>query len=76
MVLGGAITQVGDCLVHPMRQTIRERTLWGSIGQCRIVATRLSAQAIAIGAGTLVLQTALQNPSMFPTPHSEKAVGG
>ena len=67
VVLGGALTSVGECLLHPLRQTVRERTLWGSIGQCNIVTTSLDSQAIAVGAATLVLEAALRTPNIFPT---------
>lgn len=73
VVVGGAITKVGDPLLHPLRQTVRERTLWGSIGDCRIVTSALNEQAIAVGAATLVLERALEQPSMFNAVHEAAA---
>ncbi len=69
VVVGGAITKVGDPLLHPLRQTVRERTLWGSIGDCQIVTSTLNEQAIAVGAATLILEKALEHPSMFRAVH-------
>jgi predicted NBD/HSP70 family sugar kinase len=75
VVLGGALTKVGDCLLHPLRQTVRERTLWGSIGQCRVVTSSLTSQAIAVGAATLVLEAALRDPRIFPISEAARISG-
>ena len=75
VVLGGAVTAVGECLFHPLRQTVRDRTLWGAIKECEIVRTKLSENAIAVGASTLVLRAVLGDPAQFLTRHVP-AIGG
>ena len=75
VVVGGAVTVVGECLFHPLRQTVRDRTLWGAIKECQIVRTTLSDEAIAVGAATLVLRAVLGEPGQFFT-QSRRAMEG
>ncbi len=70
VVLGGEITAVGDLLLDRLRDTVRERTLSLSVNETRLVTSNLGEQAIAVGAATLVLQAALRDRALFPTPLS------
>jgi predicted NBD/HSP70 family sugar kinase len=66
VVLGGEITSVGDLLLDPLRASIRARALSTSVAETQIVASRLGARAIAVGAATMVLDAALADRSLFP----------
>ena len=68
VVFGGEITAVGDLLLDRLRDTVRERTLSPSVNETRLVTSNLGEQAIAVGAATLVLQAALRDRALFPTP--------
>jgi glucokinase-like ROK family protein len=66
VVLGGEITSVGDLLLDPVRASIRARALSTSVAETRIVSSRLGERSIAVGAATMVLQTALADRTVFP----------
>jgi predicted NBD/HSP70 family sugar kinase len=66
VVLGGEITAVGDLLLDPLRATVRSRALSTSVAETRIVSSRLGERSIAVGAATLVLQSALADRTLFP----------
>ncbi|MDB4969350.1 MAG: transcriptional regulator, family [Myxococcales bacterium] len=68
VVLGGEITAVGDLLLDRLRETVRARALSTSVTETRLVTSNLGEQAIAVGAATLVLQAALHDRALFPTP--------
>jgi predicted NBD/HSP70 family sugar kinase len=68
VVLGGEITAVGDLLLDRLRETVRARALSTLVGETRLVTSNLGEQAIAVGAATLVLQAALRDRALFPTP--------
>ena len=73
VVLGGALSRAGDMLLHPLRQAIRERTLWASIAGSKLVVSDLGERAIAVGAATSVLQAALDDHDLFPPLRADKA---
>jgi predicted NBD/HSP70 family sugar kinase len=66
VVLGGEITGVGDLLLDPLRASIKARALSTSMAETRIVSSRLGERSIAVGAATLVLESALADRSLFP----------
>ncbi|MFT7583506.1 MAG: glucokinase-like ROK family protein [Myxococcota bacterium] len=66
VVVGGSLTLAGDLVMEPLRETVRRRTLWLSLDEARIVSSELGEREVAIGAATLVLQNALDAPSLFP----------
>ncbi|MEO1269273.1 MAG: ROK family transcriptional regulator [Myxococcota bacterium] len=66
IVLGGALASLDDLLLHPIRQAIRDRTLWATIAQSRLVTSSIGKRAIAVGAATRVLEAALDNHQLFP----------
>jgi predicted NBD/HSP70 family sugar kinase len=66
VVLGGEITGVGDLLLDPLRTSIKARALSTSVAETRIVSSRLGERNIAVGAATMVLESALADRSLFP----------
>ena len=74
VVLGGDLTEAGDMLLEPIRTTIRQRSLWRSVADARIVTSALGGAAIATGAATLGLEAALSDLSLFATAGQASAV--
>ena len=70
MVFGGSLTRAGEMLLRPLRKTLGERTLSASVSQSQFVISSLGIEGVARGAATLVLQAALQDPSVFPALQS------
>jgi len=68
VIVGGGITGLGDRFLEPLRETVRLRTRVSSSGGAAIVMSGLGPQTVAVGAASLVLQEALANPRLFPTP--------
>lgn len=65
VVLGGGLMRVGDLLLEPLRDTVSRLSLADSIAHAEILRSELDDQGIAVGAATLVLRSALENPEMF-----------
>ena len=66
VVLGGSLAAAGDDLLAPLREIVRERALWTSVDQAEVVLGQVGPQDVALGAATLVLQAALNDPSVLP----------
>jgi len=66
VVVGGGLARVGDLLLRPLQEMAQERTLMHSLAASEIRVSEMGAQCIAIGAATLVLKAALEDPSMIP----------
>ncbi len=66
VVLGGELATVGDALVHPLRASVLQRSVWTAVANSRIVVSRLGERDVALGAATKVLQAALMHPAQFP----------
>lgn len=67
VVLGGELARLGELLLEPLRETVRQRTLVSSLAVSVVQASSLGPQAVAVGAATLVLEAALADASLFPT---------
>ncbi len=67
VVLGGGITRASDLLLDAVHRTIRGLSLPASISNAEIRTTGLNEWGIAVGAATLVLQGALETPTLFIT---------
>ena len=65
VVLGGGITRAGELLVGAVRETVTRMSLAESISHAEIRATGLDEWGIAVGAATLVVESALQEPAQF-----------
>ncbi|MGB5219473.1 MAG: ROK family protein, partial [Polyangiales bacterium] len=71
VIIGGGISRAGDLLLDSVRRTIRGLSLPASISNAEIRATTLNEWGIAVGAATLVLQSALETQALYPTEARE-----
>jgi len=78
VVIGGDLSDVGELLLEPLRETAQGRTLVRSITASEIRVSELGPKSVAIGAATLVLKAALADSSLFPAiaVESEVATSG
>ncbi len=67
VIVGGDLARLGDLLLGPLREHIRNRTLVSSLAAAEIRTSELGPLSVAIGAATLVLKTALEDSHLFPT---------
>lgn len=67
VIIGGGLARLGELLLSAIRRSVGNRTLLSSIDPTEIVTGELGARAVAIGAATLVLQTALADLRHFRT---------
>jgi len=72
VVLGGGLTRLGELLLGPLRATVSRRTLASSLKDSDIRIAELGPQAMAVGAATLVLKSALQDSRLFPAASRRK----
>lgn len=68
VILGGGLSRLGDLLLNPLRDVIRNRTLVSSWAAAEVTTSGLGPRSIAIGAATFVLDAALDDSSLFPAP--------
>ena len=68
VVIGGGIARLGDLLLEPLRDVIRNRTLVSSLAAATVKTSELGPRSIAVGAATLVLDAALSDLRLFPAP--------
>ncbi|MCL7938227.1 MAG: ROK family transcriptional regulator [marine benthic group bacterium] len=73
VIVGGGLSRVGDLLLDPLRDVIGRRSLITSVAGTEVRASNLGEQATALGAATLVLQAALENPRLFPQPQAARS---
>ncbi len=66
VIVGGGITGLGDCFLEPLRETLMQRTRVIPAASANVVMSGLGPQTVAVGAASLVLQSALANPRLFP----------
>jgi predicted NBD/HSP70 family sugar kinase len=66
VVLGGDLARLGDLVLDPLRERVRNRTLISSVAAAEILASKLGPQSVAVGASTLVLKSALDDSRLFP----------
>jgi glucokinase-like ROK family protein len=65
VILGGGLTRAGDHLLIPLRETVMRRTLVNSVAAADIRMSELGPRSTALGAATLVLASALAEPTLF-----------
>jgi len=65
VIIGGGLARLGELLLSTLRRSVSRRTLVSSIAPTDIVTSALGAQAVALGAATLVLQTGLADLRHF-----------
>ncbi len=66
VILGGSLARLGPMLLAPLREELPSQTLVNSVAASRIMTSQLGPHAIARGAATLILHSALTDPRMFP----------
>ncbi|MBD3162796.1 MAG: ROK family protein [Candidatus Eisenbacteria bacterium] len=59
VVLGGHVAGLGELVLGPIRETVRQRTLVSQVTAAELVTSKLGPQSIAIGAATMILKEAL-----------------
>lgn len=67
VLIGGQVARLGERLLAPVRASALRKTFVTSVASTEIRASQLGPQDVALGAATLVLDAALQDPSIFPT---------
>ncbi len=71
VILGGELARLGELVLGPLRDTVRDRTLVDSVSAVEIRVSELGPHSIAIGASTLMLKAALEDSSLFPAFDTE-----
>ncbi len=66
VIVGGGLARLGDVLIVPLRRAVQERTRVSSAPPPQIVASALGERAVALGAATYALETALGDVGLFP----------
>lgn len=64
IVVGGALTEAGPVLLEPLRDAIGARAAWAGVEPAEVVITSFGDQVAALGAATLVLRAALEDPTL------------
>lgn len=67
VIIGGQVATLGERLLAPLRASALRKTFVTAVASTEIRASELGPQDVALGAATLVLDAALQDPSLFPT---------
>jgi predicted NBD/HSP70 family sugar kinase len=75
VVLGGDLAGLGQLLLTPLRERVRNRTLVSSVAAAEILVSELGLRSVAIGAATLVLKSALEDSRLFPVDNLEARTG-
>jgi len=66
VIIGGGLARVGELLLAPLRSAVRSRALLWSAASAQIVTSPLGSRAVALGAATLALESALADLKRFP----------
>ena len=67
VVLGGDLCRLGELLLDPLRERVRNHTLVSSVAAVEILVSKLGPRSVAVGAATLVLKAGLGDSRLFPT---------
>ncbi len=76
IIVGGGVARAGHLLLEPLRETVRQRALGVAAPRTRIVESQLGADAIAIGAVTVVLQELFSGPDLAVPVHPYTVLEG
>lgn len=76
VIVGGDLALLGDLLLGPLREHVRNRTLVSSLAAAEIRTSQLGPLSVAIGAATLVLKAALEDSRLFPQVAVPARAGG
>jgi predicted NBD/HSP70 family sugar kinase len=66
VIIGGGLSRVGELLLAPLRSAVRSRALFWSAASAQIMTSPLGPRAVALGAATLALESALDDLKRFP----------
>jgi predicted NBD/HSP70 family sugar kinase len=69
VIFGGGLAVLGDRLLSPLKASALTRIFVQGLASTTIETSTLGEQVVGIGAATLVLDAALQDPTLFPTLH-------
>ena len=70
VIIGGSLARAGARLLKPLREAVATRTLEDSAAASEIRTSELGERAVALGAATHVLVSALASPRLFPGVNS------
>ncbi len=70
VVVGGGVAHMGDLLLEPVRQTLRERSLRSAAEAVRVTTALLGRRSTSMGAVLQALNLATQN--MIDSPYARK----
>ena len=65
VVLGGSLAKVGEILLEPIRQKIKQCTLLNSVSSVEIRSSKLGPKTVALGAATLALEESFADYNLF-----------
>ena len=66
VIIGGGLARLEEQLLQPMRETVMRRTFVSAVASASIRSSTLGPLGVALGAATLVLDAALNDPTLFP----------
>ena len=69
VILGGSMVRLGNLILDPIREKVKNCTLVQSVSKCEISMTELGQQAVAIGAATLALEEVFDTPTFYKQLH-------
>jgi predicted NBD/HSP70 family sugar kinase len=67
VVIGGELIAAGDLFMNSVLASLRERTIPFDIHREKLVLGELGAEAVAIGAATLVMENAFNETNLYQT---------
>ncbi len=70
VVFGGDLAGLGEMLLGPIRETVRQRTLVSQVTAATLVTSTLGTQSIAVGAATMILKDALADGRLLASGDS------
>jgi glucokinase-like ROK family protein len=74
VIIGGGLSRLGELLLAPLRSAVRSRALLWSAASAQIVTSPLGPRAVALGAATLALESALADLKRFPFARPARSV--
>ncbi len=74
VIVGGGLARLGELLLAPLREMVKSRTLVSSLDASEIHTSDLGPRAVAIGAATLAVKAALDQPRLFPAATATTSV--
>lgn len=63
VIIGGGVSQAGELILNPLRETAQQRSMRAAIGGTDIVQASLGRRSTALGAVALVLEETFRSPA-------------